>query len=246
MAIKQHATAVLVLIGLLFSIGQAAAQGPGQRSRFYDRQGRVYYRGPLRVTLGGGAALYSGDLTNRLSDKFLGPSVSAGLLYRLHPHLLIGAEGGYFRVGARDQYAERGLAFQGDNGLATVFLRYELLHDGSAYAIAQGEQPVIQPYVKAGVGLLMYSPQSYNGTTRPTGSTTYLAPERNDYAALAAVLPLGAGFSVRAGEQFRVSVEGAYYFTSTDHLDDISTRGNTAENDGFTTLELKVEYIIGR
>ena len=244
MAIKQHVTAFLVLISL-FAAGQAAAQGPGQRRRFFDGQGRVYYRGPLRVTLGGGIALYSGDLTNSLSDKFPGPSVSAGLLYRVHPHLLIGAEGSYFRVGAHDQYAERGFAFQGDNGMGTVFARYEFLHDGSAYATNQGEQPIIQPYVKAGIGLLMYNPKSYIGSTRPTANTTYMAPERNDYAALAGVLPVGAGFSVRAGDQFRVSAEAAYYFTTTDHLDDISTRGNAAENDGFTTVELKVEYTIG-
>lgn len=224
-------------------VQRSAAQGSHRaQRRFYDSQGRPYNRGPLRVTLGGGVALYSGDLTNSLSDKFPGLSLSAGLLYRMQPHWLVGAEGSYFRVGARDQFPNRGLAFQGDNGLGTVFVRYELLSDGSAYLTGQGEQPIIQPYLKAGVGLLLYNPKSYLGTKRPTSSTTYSAPERNDYPALAGVLPIGAGLSVRAGDQFRVSLEGAYYFTTTDHLDDVSARGNPAHNDGFTTVELKLEY----
>ena len=49
---------------------------------------------------------------------------------------------------------------------------------------------------------------------------------------------------MRAGDQFRVSLEGAYYFTTTDHLDDVSARGNPAHNDGFTTVELKLEYLV--
>lgn len=233
----------LALVVSLLTAHDGAAQGSRRHQRrFVDAQNRAYFRGPLRATLGGGAALYNGDLANNLSDKFPGLSLSLGLLYRLKPHVLIGAEGSYFRVGARDQYPERGLAFQGDNALGTAFVRYEILHDGSAYVTNEGDQPVLQPYVKAGVGLLMYSPKSYTGTARPTSGTAFLDPERNDYPALAAVLPLGAGFSVRAGDNFRVSLEGAYYFTSTDHLDDISKRGNADENDGFSTIELKLEY----
>ncbi|MEW3845575.1 hypothetical protein QOZ18_30705, partial [Pseudomonas aeruginosa] len=85
-----------------------------------------------------------------------------------------------FRVGSRDQFAERGLAFQGKNALGTVFVRYELLHDGSAFVTNEGDQPILQPYVKAGLGLLLYSPKSYVGTERPTSGTAFLAPERND------------------------------------------------------------------
>lgn len=224
----------------------AAQAGPGQRRRFIDGQGRVYYRGPLRVTLGGGVALYNGDLASSLRDNFPGLSVSAGLLYRVRPHLLVGAEGSYFRVGARDQSPERGLAFQGDNGLGTVFVRYELLPDGSSYANNQGRVPIVQPYLKAGVGLLLYDPKSYLGTARPTAGTGYLAPERNDYPALAGVLPLAAGLSVQATDLLRLSLEGAYYFTTTDLLDDVSARGNPAQKDGFGTIELKLEYQIGQ
>lgn len=242
MTIARKKVVFLLLLGLLAARQGAAQGGRRQQRRFVDGQGRTYYRGPLRVTLGGGVALYNGDLAKSLTDKFPGASVSLGLLYRLRPHILVGTEGSYFRVGARDQLPEWGLAFRGDNGLGTVFLRYELLHDGSAYVTSEGEQPLIQPYVQAGVGLLLYSPQTYFGTTRPRAGTSYLPPERNDYPALAGVLPLAAGLSVRAGDQFRVTLEGAYYFTTTDYLDDVSARGNPAQKDGFSTLQLKLEY----
>ena len=142
---------------------------------------------------------------------------------------------------------ERGLAFQSDNGLGTVFLRYELLHDGTAYVTNFGnEAPRIQPYVQAGAGLLLYNPKAYFGRIRPTASTAFLAPECNDYPALAAVLPLAAGLSVHATDQVNISLQGTYYFTSTDHFDDVSVRGNQAQNDGFGTLEVKLEYKLSR
>ena len=228
------------------SAQQGVAQPGRRQQRFADNQGRIFYRGPLRVTLGGGLALYNGDLAKGLSDKFPGLSVSGGLLYRLRPHFQVGVEGGYFRLGSRDQLPERGLAFRGDNGLSTVFVRYEPIQDHSAYASSLGEAPILQPFLKAGAGLLLYNPKTYFGTTRPTAGTSFLEPERNDYPAVATVLPLGAGVSVRAGDLFRVTLEGAYYFTSTDHLDDVSARGNAKLNDGFGTAEIKLEYRIWR
>ena len=235
-----------LLLSCLLGAHEAEAQRYRRQQRFADNQGRIYYRGPLRVTLGGGVALYSGDLAKSLADKFPDFSISAGLLYRLRPHFQAGFEGSFFRLGSRDQLPERGLAFQGNNGMATVFLRYEPIQDYSAYATFPGQAPILQPFLKAGAGLLLYSPKTYRGTTRPTAGTSYLEPERNDYPAMAAVLPLGAGLSIRAGEQFRITLEGAYYFTTTDHLDDVSARGNPALDDGFATGEIKLEYRIWR
>ncbi len=245
MSFTRVAAALLFIFSLL-GARDAAAQMRGRQQRFGDNQGRIFYRGPLRLTLGGGVAIYTGDLANSLADKFPGLSVSGGLLYRLRPHFQVGTEASYFRVGSRDQLPERGLAFQGDNALGTVFVRYEPIQDHSAYAGIQSDPPIVQPFLKAGAGLLLYNPKTYYGTARPGAGTSYLEPERNDYPALAAVLPLGAGLSVRAGNQFRVTLEGTYYFTSTDHLDDVSARGNSKLNDGFGTAELKLEYRIWR
>ena len=228
--------------GLLSS---PAAQAQHQRQvRYYNRQGRPYYRGPLQLTLGGGTALYNGDLGNSPGDNFLSPALSLGVRYRLTPHLHLGSELSYLKLGARDQAKERGLAFTSTNGLGTVLLRFDLLPDESVFAASSAEAPIFQVYVQGGAGLLLYNPQAYFGTARPTETTAFLAPERNDYPALAGVAPVGAGFTVRLLDQLRAGLEGNYYFTTTDQLDDINLRlgGASQSNDGFGTVMLRLDY----
>lgn len=214
--------------------------------RHYNRQERAYFRGPLHVTLGGGTALYSGDLGNSPGDSFLGPALSLGVLYRLTPHLHLGSEFSYVEMGARDKAKERGLAFTSTNGLGTVFFRFDLLPDESVFASSMTEAPVFQVFVQGGTGLLLYNPQAYFGTAPATSSTSFLPPERNDYPALAGAFPVGAGFGVRLTDKLRANLEGNYYFTTTDQLDDINRRlgGASASNDGFGTMMLKLDYTL--
>lgn len=224
---------------------QPAAAQHQRQVRHYDSQGRPYYRGPLHVTLAGGTGLYNGDLGNSPGDNFYGLAGSLGVLYRLTPHLHLGSEFSYVSLGARDNLRDRGLAFTGRNGLGTVFLRYDLLNDESVFAALSGEPPILQAYVQGGAGLLLYNPRAYLGTSRANGSTAFFAPERNDYPALAGAFPIGAGFSVHLFDRWRAGLEGNYYFTTTDQLDDISNKrlgGASANTDGFGTLMLKLDY----
>ena len=227
-------------------LGSHSVQAQHQRQiRHYNSQGRPYFRGPLHVTLGGGTAFYNGDLGNSPGDNFFGPAVSVGLLYRLTPHLHLGSEFAYLEMGARDKVKERGLAFTSSNALGTVFFRFDLLPDGSVFAASQAEAPTLQVFVQAGAGLLLYNPHAYLGTARATNGTAYLPTERNDYPAMAGLLPVGGGFGVRLTEQLRANLEANYYFTTTDQLDDVSNLrlgGASASNDGFATLMLKLEY----
>jgi len=232
-----------VFITTIVNSQSAQAQYRSQ-VRHYNSQGRPYYRGPLQITLGGGTTFYNGDLGNNPGDNFLGPAVSLGVLYRLTTHLHIGSEFSYFSMGARDKSPERGLAFTSQNGLGTVFFRLDLLPDQSIYAASSAEAPTVQVFVQGGAGLLLYGPQSYVGTERPVESQTYLAPERNDYPALAGAVPVGGGFAVRLGSQLRAGLEANYYFTTTDQLDDINARlgGASVGKDGFITAMLKLNY----
>lgn len=243
--------AALLAASLLGSY-KAPAQHSRQR-RHFNSQGRPYYRGPLRLTLAGGTAFYNGDLGG-FGENFLGPAVSVGVLYRLRPHLLIGSEFSYFQLGAKDKLTERGLAFHSHNGLGTVMLRFDLLPDESAFSSA-GTNPVpFQVYLQAGAGLLLYSPEAYMGTTRPSAATRYLPSEREEfpnmlsettvYPAMAGVAPVGGGFSVRLNDALHLGLEGNYYFTTTDHLDDVSLRGNPDQKDGFGTLLLKLDWAL--
>lgn len=234
-----------VLAAVCFSSQKALAQHQRQ-VRHFNTQGRAFYRGPLHLTLGGGTAFYNGDLGNSPSDDFFGPAISLGVLYRLTPHLHLGSEFSYVKMGARDKAKERNLAFTSTNGLGTVFLRFDLLPDESVFAASGADAPIFQVYVQGGAGLLLYNPQSYNGTARANDNTTFLAPEFNDYPAMAGVAPVGAGFSIHLTEQLRANIEGNYYFTTTDQLDDINLRlgGASANKDGFATLMLKLDYAI--
>lgn len=227
----------------LFS-SQAAVAQYHHKVRHYSNSGRPYFRGPVHLTLGGGTALYNGDLGANPGDNFLGPALSLGVLYRLSPHLHLGSELSYFEMGARDKVKERGLAFTSTNGLGTVFLRFDLLPDESIFASSVAEPPAFQVYVQGGAGLLLYNPQAYAGTERAITGTPFLAPERNDYPALAGVAPVGAGFHVRVIDKLRAGIEANYYFTTTDQIDDVSTRlgGASRNNDGFGTVMLKLDY----
>ena len=239
-----------MILGVLGAVllGSPAARAQHQRQvRHYTHQGRAFYQGPLHLTLGGGTALYNGDLGSSPGDNFLGPALSLGVLYRLTPRLHVGSELSYVKMGARDKAPERGLAFTSTNGLGTVLLRFDLLPDESVFAASAAEAPVFQLFVQGGIGLLLYDPQLYYGTARATDATTFFPPERNDYPALAGVAPVGGGFGVRLTDQLRANLEGNYYFTTTDQLDDLSNLrlgGASANKDGFATVMLKLEYAL--
>jgi hypothetical protein len=244
---------LFVLLGASL-LGSRTAQAQHSRQRrHFNSQGRPYYRGPLRVTLAGGTAFYNGDLGG-LGQNFLGPALSAGVLYRLRPHLLIGSEFSYLQLGAMDKLTERGLAFRSTNGMGTVLLRFDLLPDESAFSSAGSDPAPFQVYLQAGAGLLLYNPQAYMGTTRPSTGTRYLPSEREEfptqpgattvYPAMAGVAPVGGGFSVRLNDALQLGLEGNYYFTTSDHLDDVSLRGNPDQKDGFGTVLLKLDWAL--
>ena len=240
----QVAAFTLALAALALAAHPAAAQHQRQVRRF-NHQGRPYYAGPLHLTLAGGTGFYDGDLGNSPANNFYGVGGSLGVLYRLTPHLHVGSEFSYVPLGARDHIKERGLAFTGTNGVGTLFFRYDLLADESVFAASNAAPPVLQLYVQGGAGLLLYNPQAYPGTAPATAGTGFFAPERNDYPALAGAFPVGAGFSVHLFDRWRAGLEGNYYFTTTDQLDDISNArlgGASDSPDNFATLMLKLDF----
>jgi hypothetical protein len=231
-----------LLLALLASHSATAQEAAERRKRHYNAQSRPYYRGPVRFTVGGGVSLYNGDLAETVANNFPGPSINAGLLYLVRPHLVLGGEFTYFQVGAKDQAPERGLAFQGRNESLTAFLRYELVRDESEFAGSRRPPALVKPYLKAGVGFLLYNPKVYLGNQRPQENTLYLAPEVNDYPAMALVAPVGLGFDFRLTPKIGAALEATYNFTTTDRLDDVSARGNPNLKDGYGLVELKLEY----
>lgn len=236
-----------LIFGVLASVALSTQTAQAQyhyKVRHYNSQGRPYYRGPVQLTVGGGTALYNGDLGNSPSNNFFSPAFSLGLRYRLTPHWHIGAEGSYVKMGARDQAKERGFAFTSTNGVGTATLRYDLIADQSVFAASLADAPIFQVYVQAGAGLILFDPKVYLGTERATDNTAFLPPERNDYPALSGVAGPGGGISVRLTDLLTVGIEGNYYFSTTDQLDGIHARlgGASANNDGFGTVMLRLDY----
>ena len=226
-----------LLLALLGSSLAAVAGPPGYHSprRFLTPSGQPYHRLPLRLTLGANLGYYNGDLTGRLSNNTLRVGVNAGLTKTISPRLSFATDLSYVRLKAADDFPVRGYSFSGDNTLLTGRLQYNLLADKSLYIGPEHREVPLLVYVEAGVGGMVYSPVA-------ALQNVALVPEgRNKYPGLAAVLPVGGGVTLRTSKRLAFTLEGLYYFTSTDMLDDISQRGNPDRLDDFATLTFKVE-----
>jgi len=211
---------------------------------FYTPSHQPYRRPPARLTFGAGAAYYDGDLTNHISSQ---PSFSLGLVRPLSPHLSFGADLAYVRLEAQDYNVSRGLRFTSTSGVLTTFVRYNLLADKSMYLGPQLRPARAQLFLQGGVGLLLNSAQASANNPEPPYGRVALPPERpGGYPALAGVLPIGGGITLRASRSLAFTFEGLVYFTSTDLLDDISQRVSPEKKDNFATASLKLEYAFYR
>lgn len=209
---------------------------------YYTANHQPYRRLPTRLALGFNLASYNGDLTGRLRDNTLRLGLSIGLVRTLSPHLTFGADLGYVKFQAVDQYPERGYRFGGTDALLTTYLRYNILADKSMYLGPNHRLTTWQPFVQAGVGGMVYNPGLVQAVP---GGVVQLPAEGNNtatFSGVAAVLPVGAGVTLRASRSLYFTLEGLYYFTSSDLLDGISQRGNPNSKDSFATATLKIEY----
>lgn len=202
-----------------------------------------YRRPPLRLAFGLNVASYNGDITGRLPDNTLRVGFSVGITKPLSPHLSFVSDLSYVKLKAVDQHPERGLRFEGTNGVLTALFRYNFLSDEAMFFGGARHPSSWQPFAEGGVGLLLFDPVS---SVSQGGVTVVLPPERRNsnymYPHLAGVLPVGGGVTYRANPYFALTLEGLYYFTSTDLLDDISDRGNPNIKDKFITAAFKVEF----
>ena len=227
-----------LLLALLGSSLAAVAGPPGYRSprRFLTPSRQPYHRQPLRVSAGLNLASYNGDLTGKIKNNTLRLGLNAGLTKTLSPHLTFVTDLSYIHFKAVDEYPERGYSFTADNGLLTGRLQYNIFADKSLLIGPKHKEMPVLLFVEAGVGATLFSPTAaqFNEALFPEG--------RNTYPALAAVLPLGGGVTLRASKRLAFTAEALYYFTSTDLLDDVSQRGNPDQLDDFATLTFKVEF----
>jgi len=231
-----------LLFALLGSSLAAVAGPPGYQSprRFLTRTGQPYHRSPLRITAGLNLSYYNGDLTAKLSNNTLRAGINAGIAKTLSPHVTVVADVSYYHLKAVDDFPERGYAFSTDGGLLTGRVHYNLFADKSLFVGPMQKEVPVLVFLEAGAGFTVFTPAAaqFDQPLPPEG--------RNTYPALAAVLPVGGGVTLRASKRLGFTAEALYYFTSTDMLDDISQRGNPSRLDDFATLTFKVEYALGK
>jgi Outer membrane protein beta-barrel domain len=227
--------APLLLGAALLAPLAATAQAP---RRHYDGQARAFYRGPARLTAGGGAALYVGDLGGLRP----GPALNVGTIYTWRPHWAVGGELTWFQLAGTDKVLTRNISFRGRNLSLAAFVRYEPLSDPAWYSATRNQNARVKPFVQAGGGFALYNPKAYTGTNIPGNDAGFLPPERPDYPGTALIAPVGGGLSFYVVPRLWITGQGTYVFTSTDHLDDVSQRANPAQNDGYGLIEVKVEY----
>ncbi len=88
-----------------------------------------------------------------------------------------------------------------------------------------------RPYGVAGIGIFSYNPQTQlNGNwvdlrplhTEGQGFAQY--PDRKEYGKTAYAFPIGIGFKYYPTEKFTIGFEAIHRFTTTDYIDDVSTK----------------------
>ncbi|MGI4870380.1 MAG: hypothetical protein ACRYFX_04285 [Janthinobacterium lividum] len=230
-----------LLGGALATTAQAGPPGYHAPRRLFTSKHQAYERLPLRLSFGLNTAYYNGDITGRFQDNTYQVGFDLGMVYTYSPRVTLGIEATYFQLKAKDSNADRGLRFVSSNYMLVPFLRYNLLEDKSMLLGTAYEPQRFQVYLQAGIGAVIYNPKAYQTSN---GIFPLITESKAAYPATAAVLPVGIGASYRVSSGVYLSLEGQYYFASTDLLDDVSQRGDSKTLDQFAIARFKMEFTI--
>jgi len=173
----------------------------------------------LKITIGGGITSYSGDL-NDVGER-INTIFSGGILYKFAPHVSLKSEFSFYTLSGTDVGGinrTRNLSFASRNVEGYAGIMYEVFDVENPM---RGQGLIVNPYVWAGLGFTAFNPY-----TELDGRTYYLRPYRTEdvtYGLTTAVIPLGMGVRFEVSRRIGFSLEAAYRFTLSDHLDDVST-----------------------
>lgn len=168
------------------------------------------------------AVSYAGDLCDGIGCFSPRPSFAVGLQYRYNESLTFRADLTYFRLfgsDARDKTHEwRGLSFVSNSFDFSASVVYDIFQYHKMYR----RRALLSPYLTIGVGLMTVNPKAkFQGTTHKLRP---LMTEGNSYSPIAAVLPYGFGVRIKLNPVLNLGVESIWRFTTSDYIDDVSTR----------------------
>lgn len=195
----------------------------GRKTRLHKKMRRkkpVNYINAIKLVAGGGTASYLGDLCDGGDCIRVSAHASLGISYRISESVSVRAEGMWVRLSGLDKEdspnAGRNLSFRGDNFEFNAIGIYDIFEQHKMYR----RRHFINPYVFAGVGLLLYNP-----TAELNGERYKLKDfdtEGVDYSGVTFLIPYGAGFRFAISPQVNVGLEFTWRKTFTDYIDDVS------------------------
>lgn len=221
---------LLIFSLIIFSLGELTAQS------FYSRSANRRW-----IATGGvGYARSLGDLTNPGTYFDTKLNLEAGLEYQMSDRFIFRTSLLLFQMSGSDQDIDpelntrsRGLEFVSNNAEFSTGISISLFPKGRRFI----DRKLINPYVYAGVGVLLFDPKNtipdsttYLGTkvaVPNAGDRVSLRPYQTNgesYGLFTFVIPVGIGVKIKATDFMDVSLEVANRITFTDFLDDVGTR----------------------
>lgn len=205
-----------VLVSLILVFGYTKTKSQNFVSWLYDDR---YFS----LSVGTGKVGYIGELNSKYRFQNALANFNTGLEVRLWSQVAARVETGFYNLIGQDYRStvnsfeqQRNLSFRSWNfetSLQGVF--YFKKYRGDFY-----KRWRIDPYLAAGVGFTTFNP--YTGLN---GTKYYLRDFQTEgvkYGNTTLTIPLGIGAKFKLNEFLNFIVEGAYRFTFTDYLDDVS------------------------
>lgn len=243
MRVRVQLAFICLIISGLCNYGNAQGKRHREYSGFFDS---YYFRGPVTYTLGVGMTAYRGDLsTGLIGTNSLGYGVSIGANYKTWPRIAFGGEFSYFTLSGKDFESKRAISFTSTNMELLAYGRFYFVDETVRVAPDRKKERDLvffKPYFTTGIGFLIYRPVS---TSTIYSVDSMKVAEGKSYPGYGPVVPVGLGFSLSYSHRLSFVLEATYRFTFTDHLDDVSARGNSPKKDGYGFVSFKVQYCPG-
>lgn len=202
----------------LFSLGQLAFGQDFLSWKFNDRY--------FSLSAGVGAVTYFGELNSSFKINGRIKLSSLALEVRLFNRIAARIEGTYYAMEGSDRQAangsfeqQRNLSFSSKNSEGNIQLLYYLKpYKGNYYNRWKWDS-----YVGTGVGITSYNPYAELQGKKYFLRNIPTEPNKK-YGNATLVIPVIAGIKFRVNKFTNLNLEIGYRFTTTDYLDDVSTR----------------------
>ncbi|MBB6612724.1 outer membrane beta-barrel protein [Pontibacter sp. Tf4] len=249
---------IIAAFALILSIGatDVLAQRGSSTAKFRSPYKRKFkpswtvFASPGLVVMNSENEGDSGDLDKYgvLKNNGMGPTLNVGAIYQFSNSFGVEGRLGYLNINGKEDARERervnkdDVTFKTHAVEASASLIYNLTNTyvGSRFTRSRNLRLLV-PYVKAGVGVVMYTSSS---SIERQGVDF---PDATSYPDIALVAPLGGGIKIQYSKQLTIAPELNVNFTTTDYLDNTSYGYKsplTGKNDAYLTATVKVMYNI--